>query len=142
MDVYKIRLINMGQILRENFGGKKARLAEALDRQPSSISKYWSENQKNHRNIDDETAREIELIVGKDEGWMDRLGQNDGNTRLTDRVCSDIKTNPTISRLVSSYMNAPLEVQSAIDDILARYRPVLGVESLDSLHTVDNKEAK
>jgi plasmid maintenance system antidote protein VapI len=71
MNINDIRLENLKAVIRSCFDGKKVLLADALGRQPSSISRYFSKSTVNHRTIDDNTARRVEKLVGYPNGWMD-----------------------------------------------------------------------
>lgn len=71
MDINSIRLKNLDLIVTAIYSGVRARLAEDLRRQPSSISRYWSKTTTNRRNVDDVTAREVETLANKPRGWMD-----------------------------------------------------------------------
>jgi len=85
MGIYQIRLRKLEELLAEKFDSKKVmQLAEVLEMQPSSISHYWTTNPKNHRNIDDETARKIEVIANKPSGWMDQLDLTANHTAIVD----------------------------------------------------------
>lgn len=71
MDIFSIRLANLDLIVDAVYGGKRVRLAEALDRQSSTVSRYWSKTPGNRRTVNKVTARKIEEIIGKPSGWMD-----------------------------------------------------------------------
>lgn len=69
MDVYKIRLLNLRALARQE-GGITA-LADRLDKSQSRISQLIGINPI--KNIGSRTAREVERKFKKSEGWMDQL---------------------------------------------------------------------
>jgi hypothetical protein len=73
MDIYEIRLKNLSFLLDEQFGGVRAALARKMEVGANNISRYYSSNKKDRRNIGDEFARGIETVCNKPKGWMDRV---------------------------------------------------------------------
>lgn len=71
MDIASIRLTNVDTIIKAKFDGKKARFAEAIDKFPNYISTWWAKNPDRKRNIGSNIARDIEVKLGLDEGWLD-----------------------------------------------------------------------
>ncbi|GHB30734.1 S24 family peptidase [Salinicola rhizosphaerae] len=70
MDIYEIRRRNLQALVNERFGGKKARLADAIDRQSSYISRCLSSGSHRKR-IGEEFARHTEASLGLVKGWLD-----------------------------------------------------------------------
>lgn len=71
MDIYEIRRRNLQALLNDRFGGKKARLADAIDRQSSYISRCLSTGAHRKR-IGEDFARHTEESLGLDKGWLDQ----------------------------------------------------------------------
>ncbi len=69
---HQIRLQNVKTILRTRFDGKKVRLAEAINRNPVTIQRWFSGEGKG-RKIGDKMARLIEEKISLPPGWMDNL---------------------------------------------------------------------
>lgn len=102
MDIHKIRLTNLDLVVNEKFGGIRARLADALHRQASSISRYWSKSSSNRRTIDSETAREVEVLIGKSNGWMDVL-----HSSIDDDMDADSQNKGSSEqKLISLFLNS------------------------------------
>ncbi|MDL4861416.1 S24 family peptidase [Halomonas elongata] len=75
MDIADRRRENLRALMNERFEGKRARLAHAIEREPSYISRCLSD--KAHRKkIGEEFARHIEGTLHLPPGWMDR--EHDG----------------------------------------------------------------
>jgi SOS-response transcriptional repressor LexA len=72
MDVSEIRRKNLRLVIEQQFAGTAAELARALGKQPSEISRIFSLKRHHRRNIGSRLARQIESILGKEAGWMDR----------------------------------------------------------------------
>lgn len=84
MDINQIRLNNLTIILDEKFNGVRAALARKMEIAPNNISRYYSDNPKDKRNISDDAARLIESAAGKERYWMDRAHDADNeNNHLT-----------------------------------------------------------
>lgn len=71
MDIAEIRRNNLKLIIEERFNGVASELARLLDKQPSEISRIFSQNITHRRNIGSRLARELERVIGKPMGWMD-----------------------------------------------------------------------
>lgn len=72
MDIYEIRRRNLRTILDSRFDGKVKKLADLMDRQPSSIGRYVPRSGK-IKPMGGKIAREIEQAVGLDNNWMDHV---------------------------------------------------------------------
>lgn len=72
MDINEIRRENVLLLIEKEFNKKKNKFAEAIGKQPSYVSRWFSSG-KQRRNIETETARMIELKLKLQPGWMDKL---------------------------------------------------------------------
>ncbi|WP_110693319.1 S24 family peptidase [Salinicola halophyticus] len=70
MDIYDIRRTNLQSLLDDRFKGKKARLADAIDRQSSYVSRCLSTGTHRKR-IGEDFARHVEKALGLANGWLD-----------------------------------------------------------------------
>lgn len=71
MDIADLRRDNLRSLVEERFEGNKAKLAHAIEREPSYISRCLSD--KAHRKkIGEDFARHIERALKLGDGWMDR----------------------------------------------------------------------
>jgi hypothetical protein len=91
MNIDDIRLENLATVIRDHFGGRQVRLADALNRQSNSISRYFSKSRTNHRAISDNTAREVETLLSLPGGWMDIRHTTAPDEPMTDEVRELIK---------------------------------------------------
>lgn len=64
MDIYETRRRNLRALIDARFGGRIARLADAIDRAPSYVSRCLSESGDHKKRIGEQFARDIELTVG------------------------------------------------------------------------------
>ena len=72
MDIAEIRRIRLRQLITEQFGGTDAAFALTIEKQPSYVSRLFSENENHRRNLGDKLAREIEKKCVLETGWLDR----------------------------------------------------------------------
>ena len=73
MNIAEIRLINLTRIIDEVFDKQKAPLARKIGVSPNNISRYYSKKEGDRRNISDATAKLIEDVAGKPEGWLSQM---------------------------------------------------------------------
>jgi len=73
MDIYEITRQNLITILDESFKGKVKYLAEAMDKQPSQISRHIKVRGGEPKTIGSSMARQFETAAGKPEDWLDRF---------------------------------------------------------------------
>ena len=69
MDIADIRRENLRRLIQERFHGKQRALADAIGREPSYISRCFSE--KNRKRIGEDFARMVESKLGLPSLWMD-----------------------------------------------------------------------
>lgn len=72
MEIKDIRRARVRQIIDRDFGGKDADFAAKVDKQPSYISRLFTEKAEHLRNIGEKMARDIELKCGLAPGSLDR----------------------------------------------------------------------
>ena len=77
MGIHETRRANLLWLIDTGYGGVSASLAKALGIQPSQISRVFSKNPANQRNIGTRLARGLERLTGKPLGWMDEPHQFD-----------------------------------------------------------------
>ncbi len=70
MDEHKVREKHVGELIRERFDGKKSAFAKAVDVDPSIVSRWLT--RKNHKNIGEQLARQIEDKLGLEPNSLDR----------------------------------------------------------------------
>lgn len=73
LDIYDIRRANLRKVLDKYYEGKPSRLAAALGKQPSQITRLFKPETESGRGMGDSMAREIEQTAGLEYGWMDHL---------------------------------------------------------------------
>ncbi|WP_353979420.1 helix-turn-helix transcriptional regulator [Salinicola endophyticus] len=78
MDIYDIRRSNLLTLLKERFGGNKSKLADAIDRQPSYVSRCLSDGAHRKR-IGEDFARHVEDLLGLPTRWLDELEHGQAN---------------------------------------------------------------
>ncbi|MGH8654404.1 MAG: LexA family protein [Gammaproteobacteria bacterium] len=71
MGVHGTRRANLRWLIDNHYGGVAANLAKDLRIQASQISRVFSLNPKNQRNIGTKLARAIEQVTRKPSGWID-----------------------------------------------------------------------
>lgn len=72
MDNAQIRMQNITAILQKKFKGKKVSLANAIEKNPVIVQRWFSTG-KGHRNLGDKVAREIEGKLNLPRGWLDNM---------------------------------------------------------------------
>lgn len=71
-DIHEIRRRNYRKILSESFGNIAAAFAKKIGVAPSMLSRIFSSNTKEQRNIGHAMARRMELAANKPRGWLDQ----------------------------------------------------------------------
>jgi SOS-response transcriptional repressor LexA len=71
MGIYETRRANLRWLIDHQYEGVAANLAKDLRIQASQLSRIFSPNPKNQRNIGTKLARAIEQVTRKPVGWMD-----------------------------------------------------------------------
>jgi DNA-binding Lrp family transcriptional regulator len=70
---YDQRRRNVIKVIRDKFGGSKARFADRMGQTPSYISRVTTDKKsKGARNISESKAREWEAKCGIPDGWLDK----------------------------------------------------------------------
>ncbi|RON43663.1 XRE family transcriptional regulator [Pseudomonas frederiksbergensis] len=72
MEIKDIRRARVRQIIDRDFGGKDADFAARVDKQPSYISRLFTEKAEHLRNIGEKMARDFEMKCGLEPGSLDR----------------------------------------------------------------------
>jgi phage repressor protein C with HTH and peptisase S24 domain len=72
MDIKDIRRARVRQIIDRDFGGKDADFAARVDKQPSYISRLFTDKAEHLRNIGEKMARDFEMKCGLAPGSLDR----------------------------------------------------------------------
>lgn len=72
MEIKDIRRARVRQIIDRDFGGKDADFAAKVDKQPSYISRLFTEKAEHLRNIGEKMARDFEMRCGLAPGSLDR----------------------------------------------------------------------
>jgi len=72
MDIYEVRRRNARTILATDFEGNNTKLAEALGIEPTYISRWWSSNPNQRRNIGSNMARKLERAGHRRKFWLDQ----------------------------------------------------------------------
>lgn len=71
MEIKDIRRARVRQVIDRDFGGKDADFAAKVDKQPSYISRLFTEKAEHLRNIGEKMARDFELKCGLTPGSLD-----------------------------------------------------------------------
>jgi SOS-response transcriptional repressor LexA len=79
MGIHETRCANLRWLLQSQYGGVAAHLARELGIQSSQLSRLFSDNPKNRRNIGTKLARSIERVANQPFGWMDEPHRFDEN---------------------------------------------------------------
>lgn len=69
--IQTIRIKNLEQLIDNEFGGVRSRLADALGVPRSQISRLFSSSEGSRKNLGENLARKIEAASGVPEGWLD-----------------------------------------------------------------------
>ncbi|WP_439821376.1 S24 family peptidase [Pseudomonas sp. HLG18] len=72
MEIKDIRRARVRQIIDRDFGGKDANFAARVDKQPSYISRLFTDKAEHLRNIGEKMARDFEMKCGLAPGSLDR----------------------------------------------------------------------
>lgn len=72
MEIKDIRRARVRQIIDRDFGGKDADFAARVDKQPSYISRLFTDKAEHLRNIGEKMARDFEMKCGLEPGSLDR----------------------------------------------------------------------
>lgn len=72
MEIKDIRRARVRQIIDRDFGGKDADFAAKVDKQPSYISRLFTDKAEHLRNIGEKMARDFEQKCGLELGSLDR----------------------------------------------------------------------
>ena len=70
METDEVRRLNVQYVIDENYEGVKLKLAQALEIEGTSVSRWFSKG-KQRRAISVDSARRIESVSGYDRGWLD-----------------------------------------------------------------------
>lgn len=70
IETNEIRRLNLQYVIDKNFNGVKLKLAQALEVEGTSVSRWFSKS-KQRRTISGDSARHIESVVGYERGWLD-----------------------------------------------------------------------
>lgn len=71
MDIKEIRRARVRQIIDRDFGGTDSEFAHRIGRQPSYISRIFTDKPEHRRNIGEGLARKIEIECGLEPGYLD-----------------------------------------------------------------------
>lgn len=108
MDVRDRRMERARQLLVERFRGIQADFAGAIGRPANYVSRMLSHG-KNRKRIGEDVARDIELKLGLEEGWMDRpSGESPTSSPTTPPLA------PRHLALLRSYLSLPEEQRAAV----------------------------
>ena len=69
----EIRRENLRLVIDQYYAGVARRLALALGKQATTLSRIYSSNPEHRRNVGNAMARQIEQLHGLPEGWMDQV---------------------------------------------------------------------
>lgn len=72
MDIYETRRQNLRILVKEQFNGRIASLAEATERAPSYLSRCLTDNPSHRKGIGERFAREIEDRLLLPDRWLDQ----------------------------------------------------------------------
>jgi phage repressor protein C with HTH and peptisase S24 domain len=72
MEIKDIRRARVRQIIERDFGGKDVDFAAKVDKQPSYISRLFTDKAEHLRNIGEKMARDFEMKCGLEPGSLDR----------------------------------------------------------------------
>lgn len=72
MDLAKVRERRVRLLINQRFEGVASRLALAIGRSANQVSRWFSEDPNNHRNIGERLARDIEQRLGLPASWLDQ----------------------------------------------------------------------
>jgi hypothetical protein len=81
VDVRDRRWQRLHQYLHEDCADDKTRLADRLNRSLSQTSRLLNKG-KNHARIGEKLARELEIQMGKPEGWLDLSEKSENSAGL------------------------------------------------------------
>ncbi|MGK8893721.1 hypothetical protein [Burkholderia gladioli] len=71
MDVFSARRRHLKHLIDSEYGGSQKRFADHVGIKPSQISRWVSTSGVDSRNISETSARNIEALCGKQQGWLD-----------------------------------------------------------------------
>lgn len=73
MDIQEIRRTQLKEIIKQHFNGVASSFAQKIDKEPSYISRIFTEKEEHRRNIGESFAREIEQKLGLPYLFLDTL---------------------------------------------------------------------
>ncbi|MDI2595366.1 XRE family transcriptional regulator [Pseudomonas sp. N3-W] len=112
MEIKDIRRARVRQIIDRDFGGKDADFAARVDKQPSYISRLFTDKAEHLRNIGEKMARDFEKRCGLEPGSLDRpLSEGD----LKSAAISGAAT-PRIQPSVAMSDIQPWDEDTPLDD--------------------------
>lgn len=91
MESHQIRLQNVETIIRKRFDGKRVRLAEAIDKNPVTVNRWFSVGTQGRR-IGHKTARTIEETLGLATGWLDSIHTETSDLEIDPKKKHFLKT--------------------------------------------------
>ena len=71
MDIYETRRLNLRKLIKEQFGGVVLRCADALVMKPPQLHRWLSAAAKSRQNMDEKSARNIEMRLSLQRGYLD-----------------------------------------------------------------------
>ena len=80
MDIQEIRRIQLKEIIKQHFNGVASSFAQKIDKEPSYISRIFTEKEEHRRNIGESFAREIEQKLGLPYLFLDPFNRHDTNS--------------------------------------------------------------
>lgn len=74
MDIHDTRRLRLRQLIDEKFSGIAARLATALNMKPPQLHRWLAKEEAKRQNINEHSARGIEIKLALPRGWLDQEG--------------------------------------------------------------------
>lgn len=82
MEIAEIRREKLRQYIKQHYK-TRAEFADAIGKSPAQVA-MWFMKSDGKRDIGEKLAREIETALGRPNGWMDRLYENDSAEIIPD----------------------------------------------------------
>lgn len=129
MDIHETRRINLRQLIDEKFSGVAARLATALDMKPPQLHRWLAKEEAKRQNINEHSARGIELRLSLPRGWLDQEGGGEDVTLSPALPPRQLTVSELLDSLKSEVGELPEPIRRAASDMMIEYIKTLDEET-------------
>lgn len=124
MDISEIRATRLKEVIDTMFNGVASRLAEKIERQPAYVYRLFTEKPEHRRKIGEDLARDIEVKLGLQRGYLDSLSaagdESQYIARQYDESGAGKKT--AMKALADLPEEAAADIRPILDALKAKYK--------------------